>query len=139
MKLSLSPSLSHPALCIFLLIPIISGCNELQNPYPQQANRGVYSGGYNQRDDYYYRERERRELEEERRELERERRRFEREKNRSNIEGKHTPPPLPPKVKPEDQCPRGFKPTDRKCTDKERKKGCRDTRTPSGLRCIDLP
>jgi hypothetical protein len=35
-----------------------------------------------------------------------------------------------------DRCPPGFSPSERKCSQQERRNGCRDVRTPSGLGCV---
>ncbi len=34
------------------------------------------------------------------------------------------------------QCPRGFTPRERRCSDKERAKGCKDMRLPNGQGCV---
>ena len=36
----------------------------------------------------------------------------------------------------QDRCPAGFSPSERKCTQAERRRGCRDIRLPSGLGCV---
>ena len=33
-------------------------------------------------------------------------------------------------------CPRGFSPSERKCTVEERRRGCKDMRLPGGLGCV---
>lgn len=105
---------------------------------------GGYGGGYNQpygsgygHDDYYY-ERERRRLRDERRDAERERDRAEEERRRleeerRRLEEARRQPP-PPVVR--ESCPSGFRPSERRCSDAERKRGCRDLRTPGGLGCV---
>lgn len=37
---------------------------------------------------------------------------------------------------PKETCPAGFTPSERKCTDKERRNGCKDVRLPGGLGCV---
>ncbi len=98
----------------------------------------VYSQPYYSRDDYYNdRERdrlhhERHELEREQQRLDRERERFEREKQQQNNRPV-APPPVYSKPQP-DRCPSGFRPG--RCTDKQRKHGCKDMRTSGGLGCM---
>ena len=38
--------------------------------------------------------------------------------------------------KPQETCPSGFKPSEQKCSNAERKNGCKDIRLPSGLGCV---
>jgi hypothetical protein len=35
-----------------------------------------------------------------------------------------------------DRCPPGFQPSEQKCTERERRAGCKDVRLPSGLGCV---
>jgi|GEM_PF-1601128 len=35
-----------------------------------------------------------------------------------------------------DRCPAGFQPSEQKCSPDERRRGCKDVRTPSGLGCV---
>jgi hypothetical protein len=35
-----------------------------------------------------------------------------------------------------DRCPPGFSPSENKCSQDERRRGCRDMRLPSGLGCV---
>jgi len=37
----------------------------------------------------------------------------------------------------QDRCPAGFQPSERKCSPDERRRGCKDIRTPSGLGCVN--
>lgn len=37
---------------------------------------------------------------------------------------------------PKETCPAGFTPSERKCSDKERRNGCKDIRLPGGLGCV---
>lgn len=135
--------MNKKALTILVLaLTIFTGCvnPNNSNPYPSYPpSGGGYGGGYgnsgyygNQYDrdqeDYYRAKEERRRLNEERRRLEDERERLAAEQRRQE----HTRPPPP-----RERCPAGFAETNSKCTDKERKKGCRDIKMPSGLRCID--
>lgn len=36
----------------------------------------------------------------------------------------------------DENCPPGFSPSERKCTNDERRRGCRDIRLPNGLGCV---
>ena len=112
------------------------GCAELNDPY--------YSGGgWNDpyaNDPYYRDDRdrdrvrdERRDLERERDRLEAERYRLEREREREASAPVYSPPPP---ARREDRCPPGFSPSERKCSQQERRNGCRDIRTPGGLGCV---
>lgn len=124
----------------YLLLPILlavgslSGCAGLDDPYYDRP----YGGGYN--DPYYnggyggYEDerRERRELERERDRLEWERRRLEEERRREQ----YSPPPPPPPARAPERCPSGFSPSERKCSQEERRRGCKDMRLPGGLGCV---
>lgn len=120
-----------------------------RQPYPYGSNRydpntgsrydpNYGYGGRYSRDDYRY-ERDRRErhrLEEERRRLERERDRFERDRyNRRPVSRPTYNPPVA-RAPRRETCPPGFSPSERKCSTKERRRGCKDLRTPSGLGCV---
>lgn len=109
----------------------LSGCADLNDPY--YGSGPSYGDPYY--DGYYDRNRdERRRLERERERLENERDRLERERDRAN----HYPPPPPPVSRrpSEDRCPSGYSPSERKCSNEERRHGCRDIRLPSGLGCV---
>jgi len=103
-------------------------------PYPYYYGGypppGVGSDYYRHRHRYRYRQRQedRERLREERKELREDRREFEREKKRFEQEQKSSRPVR-------EQCPPGFSPGGR-CTKKERKAGCKDLRTASGIPCI---
>lgn len=118
------------------------GCAPVNDPYGYGGGYGApppppapyYGGGYYGGPGYYgngnYDRRERERLEQERRRLEDERRRLERERDRP-IER-----PAPVARPTQDRCPAGFSPSERKCTQEERRRGCRDMRMPSGLGCV---
>ncbi|RIL10861.1 MAG: hypothetical protein DCC75_03485 [Proteobacteria bacterium] len=118
---------------------LLTGCADINNPYPGGGYSGGYSNPhYNPYNDPYRYEREadrarheQRELERERERLEEERRRLERERNREQYN--RPPPPRPPV---QDQCPPGFSPSERKCSPEERKRGCKDMRLPNGRGCV---
>jgi hypothetical protein len=134
----------------FLILPAllvtVTAC-PASDPYPSHPGYDdpYYGGGYGRDDDYYRRrrweekqrreernlDRERERLERERRELEEERERHERE-DRNHHGGSISPPP--PRV---EHCPSGFSPSERKCTNEERRKGCRDMRLSNGMGCVD--
>ena len=133
-------------LSLFILFALSScvgaGAGAGVTPYPIGGYDPYYRGS--NYDDYYERRRrreyysERRELEKERRQLEKERERLERERERNYKEKKKAPPVYaPPKKTPvRERCPAGFSPSERKCTKKERRKGCKDLRMPGGLGCV---
>lgn len=111
-------------------------------------NNGRYNDGYyddyGYRDNRYYDRRERDRLRQERREIENERRRLEEERRRHDrhhhdtrypVRKPNRPTTHRPAPKPE-RCPPGFRPSERKCTNKERRKGCKDIRMPGGLGCV---
>lgn len=106
----------------------LTGCGPLNDPY--YSNSG-YGNSYG-RDDYYYereREREERRLEREREQLEDERealRNEQRRQDQARREAEH---------RQNDVCPSGFHPSEQKCSNEERRHGCKDIRTPSGLGC----
>lgn len=117
----------------------LTGCTNLNDPY--YPNNG-YDRGYgyrypDSRDYRYDRERdrirdERDDLRDQQRDLERERERLERERRRHEAQQQrpaYTPPP-PPK---RETCPSGWRPG--RCSNKDRKHGCKDKRLPGGLGC----
>ncbi len=94
--------------------------------------RAVFSNGDSsygppRGDDDYYRQRE---LDREREALERERQRLEDERRRLGDQ-RYNPP-----ARVAESCPPGFSPSERKCTNDERRRGCKDIRLPSGLGCV---
>jgi hypothetical protein len=132
------------AACLSTLV----GCAPINDPYgapygggyapPPPPPAPYYGGGYYGNPGYYgngpYDSRERRQLERERQRLEEERIRLERERQRDRYP---TSPPPPPVARPtQDRCPAGFRPSENKCSNEERKRGCRDMRLPSGLGCV---
>lgn len=128
-----------PYAILSLICIVATGCIDASggNPYPSYPSGGGYNnGGYYgnsyDRDRYEYERarEERRKLRDERERIEDERERLAAEQRRQ--EHARTPPP------PKEQCPPGFRVnTGGRCTDKERKNGCRDIRMPGGLTCID--
>jgi hypothetical protein len=131
---------------ISIVMGAVSGCAPLNDPYgapygggyapPPPPPAPYYGGGYYGGPGYYgnnvpYDRRERRELERERQRLEEERIRLERERQREKY------PAPPPVARPtQDRCPAGFRPSENKCSNEERRRGCRDMRLPSGLGCV---
>ncbi|MCB0332130.1 MAG: hypothetical protein KDD55_01455 [Bdellovibrionales bacterium] len=113
------------------------GCTNTNYPYPSGSG---YGDPYRYDDPYRYRDRdhyeykksrdERRRLEEERERLEAERRRLEEERRKKQ---KYSNSHKKPK---KETCPPGFYPSEQKCSNKERKAGCKDIRLPSGLGCV---
>ena len=104
-------------------------------PGPYYGNSTSTPYGYGNSSDSYYYNRERERAEEERRELERERHRLEEERRRVEEE-RRRPTPTPPPPPAREQCPSGLSPSERRCSDKERQRGCRDIRLPGGLGCV---
>jgi hypothetical protein len=125
-------------LMLFVLMVLLSACAGLNDPYSSDPyGRDPYgSRGYDDydRDDYYEkrrRDRERYELEQERRRI-----REEKEQLREERERERNRPPAYSQPPKEDKCPSGWYPSDRKCSDKERKRGCKDMRNSSGTLCV---
>jgi len=127
------------AFSLFSII-FMTGCAEFNDPYPSYGNSygndPYYNGNY--RNDDYYREKERDRLRHERREnerekdrLEAERRRIEEEREREREATRYRPPPPS-----QDRCPSGYSPSENKCSQEERRRGCKDMRLPSGLGCV---
>ena len=131
---------------ILLLSLSIAGCVPLDlsssgGPYSGTTGSSYdpYGNTYGSND--YYRQREEERIRDERRDLERERDRLDderdrlerqREKQREREAQARAAPPPPPR----EQCPSGFRPSSDKCTSSERKHGCKDIRTDSGLLCV---
>jgi hypothetical protein len=121
------------------IIALTSGCFDLNDP--NQSQYGGYNSGYNNGygNNYppygsgssYQDRRERERLERERDRLEDERERLEKERNRRPT---YRPPPPPPPA-PE-RCPSGYSPSEQKCSNEERRRGCKDMRLPGGLGCV---
>ena len=123
---------------IAVLVPLwgTTGCVDLNDPY---SSRPSYDGGYHgggYYDDDYHRRREWERTREQRHDLERERERLEDERRRLEREREqiHNRPPPPPAV---ERCPPGFSPSERKCSQDERRRGCKDIRLPGGLGCVN--
>jgi hypothetical protein len=133
---------------IFLLSLILAtGCAELNNPgggyygsrdpyYDNSRRDGYYNDDYDRERHQARRERERLEDERERAQsererLEQERRAIEAERARAAAERQRQE-----NHRREERCPSGFSPSERKCSDKERRNGCRDMRLPGGLGCV---
>lgn len=135
------------------------GCAELNQPYGGYGgygnapyggynnggyNNGGYNNGYGSYGNGYDYEQQRQQenLDRERQRLEEERRRLEWERNNQNHH-RWDPPPYqqpnmsPPQVQPrQEQCPPGFSPSENKCSQAERQRGCKDMRLPGGLGCV---
>lgn len=144
--------ISCVALVLGFVLLVASGCANLNDPYSGggggygsnapyyggngngggvgyggYGNGGYGNGGYNNN------RREQQELELERERLENERKRLQRE--RENVYRAPAAPPPPRQVF--ERCPAGFTPSEQKCTQDERRRGCRDMRLPGGLGCVD--
>ena len=130
------------------LLPLflLSSCVGVNDPYPYDTRHDSYYDDYSDRD--YWREREREKDREERKRLERERehleherrdadeeaaRRRHREEERRREEQREDSRRKPPVA---ESCPRGYTPSEKKCTPEERKRGCKDVRLDSGLGCV---
>jgi hypothetical protein len=137
-----------PSVFIFVLgvglLASLSACGPYDPNYggPYGGYNGGYNGGYyndgwEARRDIDRSRQERRELERERERAQAERERLERERSNSHGGWRNPPPPPPSRPAPQvDRCPPGFSPSERKCSPDERRRGCRDIRTPSGLGCV---
>ncbi len=139
--------ISCVALVLGFVLLVASGCANLNDPYSGggggyggygnggyggYGNGGYGNGGYGN-GGYNNNRREQQELERERERLENERKRLQRE--RENVYRAPAAPPPPRQVF--ERCPAGFSPSERKCTQDERRRGCRDMRLPGGLGCVD--
>lgn len=118
---------------ILLLVSLaIFSSQALAEPYG-------YDSGFGGRDsrDRYDDYDDRRDIERERRELDRERDRLEYERSRIEAERHREQPrydPAPARV--QERCPSGFSPSENKCSQEERRRGCKDMRLPGGLGCV---
>jgi hypothetical protein len=132
----------------FLGLIFLPACGPLPMgaPYP---SHGGYDHPYYGSDDYS-RHRERERMHEEHERLERERERLEQERRRVEHEeqelhrqqehnrqqqAQHAPQQQPLQT----HCPPGYVQSEQKCTDKERKHGCKDVRLNSGIGCVHRP
>lgn len=118
----------------------LTACGPLGDGFNQNRNyppRDPYDPYY-RNEDYRYRDRyeqdrlyrERRELDRERERLDRERREMDRRYDHRD-EPRHQRPTRSNDVV--EHCPSGWKPG--RCSDRDRKKGCKDKRMPLGLGC----
>jgi hypothetical protein len=128
--------LSVAAMCAVALF----GCANLNDPYFPPGGgfgTGPYYGGsqFGYGDDFYRNQRERERLDRERDRIEQERWRLERERDQQYQRPYQPPPPSRP-APSQDRCPPGFSPSENKCSQDERRRGCRDIRLPSGLGCV---
>lgn len=118
-----------------LLILTISACDPYYNggynsPPPYYGN-----SGYNYDNDYYSR-REAEKARNERYRLEKERDRLEDERRRYEDQ-RHNQPVYNPPVQRQPDCPSGFY-KGAKCSNDERRRGCRDLRGPNGDSCRSM-
>lgn len=102
--------------------------------YRDPSYGGYNNGRYNNDYDRYDERRERREIERERDRLEDERRRLEQERRDQNRPVYR--PSSPPPARAPERCPSGFSPSENKCSQEERRRGCKDMRLPGGLGCV---
>jgi hypothetical protein len=109
---------------------------------PSYGSPYGYESDYERRREWERRKEWERQKEWERREWERRRREEERERDKYRpkpypqpIATPLPPPPPPPPPAVQDRCPPGFEPGNHRCTESERKRGCKDMRGPSGLTC----
>ena len=120
------------AFVLFILTTILTACGPINDPY--YSNSG-YGNSYG-RDDYYYERERERDLEEERRRLEDERERLEDEREAlRNEQRREEQARRDSENRERNQCPSGFYPSEQKCSADERRRGCKDLRTPSGRGC----
>lgn len=129
-------SFKNISLSVLILTGVlVSGCVPLDDPYYNPPQRGgYYDRSYD--NDYYERERTRRErhdIERERDRLDREREHLERERERRERESSRHSYEPPRQV---ERCPSGFSPSENKCSVEERRRGCKDMRLPGGLGCV---
>jgi hypothetical protein len=127
--------LSPPAFALVSILTL-AGCTDINSPYSDPY--GGYGDPYYGSNDDYYRRREWERTRRERHELERERDRIDAERRRLEDERRDTyrSPPPPPVPRVQERCPAGFSPSERKCTNEERRHGCKDMRLPGGLGCV---
>lgn len=135
MKIRLFSSSFVLIISIFLICgcvdPYYSGSGGgYREPSYGHSGYGGYDNGYGSYEDRRDR-RERKELERERDRLEDERRRLEEERRNRPV---YSPPPPPRHV--EEHCPSGYSPSENKCSQEERRRGCKDMRLPGGLGCV---
>lgn len=119
----------------------LTGCAELLDPnygyggspYNNGYNSGYGNGGYY--DPYYNNNRHReQQLNREQQELQDERRRI--DAQRRELEAQRQAERYTPPAPRQEHCPSGFSPSENKCSQSERRNGCRDMRLPGGLGCV---
>jgi len=127
-----SRSLRILALAGMLSLP---ACADLNN-YP---SRGGYNDPYYGGHDSYYdhHDYDKHERWEEKRDRERDREEArERDRERERAEEARREHEAEERRRREEHCPSGFSPSERKCSNDERRHGCQDIRLPSGLGCV---
>lgn len=98
------------------------------------AERRDWFGDSRDSYDDYSRDRDRYEIERERDRLDDERYRLERE--REELRRERMDQNTQKNVIVEEHCPSGFTPSEQKCSQDERRRGCKDIRLPGGLGCV---
>jgi len=124
----------------------LTGCIDPNNPnwnsgpsYGTPYGTGYSDPYYNNNSGYYENERERDRLRDARRDAERERERLERDRERlaeERARAERNRYEAPPPPRREERCPSGFSPSENKCSNEERRRGCKDMRLPGGLGCV---
>lgn len=96
-------------------------------------HRDWFDNSYD-RDNDYYRDRDRYELERERDRLDEERYRLQREREELDRERYNQNSQI--NIITPEHCPSGYTPSEQKCSQEERRRGCKDIRLPGGLGCV---
>lgn len=148
---NLSSILKNSSLALVTVsLTALVGCidpnnNSYPSSYPSSYGTGYGNGnGYGNGGGYsdpYYRERrdlehDRRQEDRERRDIENERMRVEQEQRRLEQERATRYSPPPRRQERQESCPSGYSPSERKCSNEDRKHGCHDMRLPGGLGCV---
>ncbi len=129
-------------LALALVIFTLPGCADFAGPsYGGGYREPYYQPNYYDDDDYRRREhdrREHREMEKERERLdeEKDRIRRERDEERRREERERQREQEAQRQRQQEHCPSGFQPSERKCSQEERRRGCKDVRLSSGLGCV---
>jgi hypothetical protein len=149
--------MKNPNIVLLIFIFFTSSCADLNYPLGVGTNSAPINYPYDPygnypadrtygEQDYYYREQARQNQQEkwklmrERERLQDERDRLERSQRwQTQTPSGYALPQLNNNSRPpeRERCPAGFHETTSRCSDRDRKKGCKDLKLPQGLRCIN--
>jgi hypothetical protein len=127
-----------PAIIGLAAVAMLLGCDTFNGPPSPYGYGGYgappppppYYGDYERQREWEHQRHEQHELNEEREHLDEERRQLDAQRNQ--------PPPPPPHQSQTLHCPPGTHPSTHRCTNEERKRGCKDYGAANGQGCSNF-